>query len=138
MTKPKILVVDDELDMRTFVSTLLKTHGYSPVMANDGSEGLKKAKKVKPSLIILDVMMPKESGIKMYQHLKMDEELKDIPVIILSAIAKKSFLHSVRMLEPIIESDAYLEKPPESQEILETIENILANRAETKGYAGLQ
>jgi len=70
----RILVVDDELDMRIYVSTLLETNGYKPLTAVDGKEGLEVARKNRPSLIILDVMMPKESGIGLYRDLKIDQE----------------------------------------------------------------
>ena len=130
MAKRRVLVVDDELDMRTFVATLLETSGFTPLMAEDGTQGLEMARRDKPSLIILDIMMPKESGITMYRSLKNDPTLKDIPVIMLSALAKKTFLHSQSVLdayqgEKIPEPAAYIEKPPEPEELLEAIENSL-------------
>ena len=126
----RILVVDDELDMRTFITTLLETKGYKPLSAKDGIEGLETARQSKPSLIILDIMMPKESGIDMYRELKNSPELKDIPVIVLSAISKKTFFHSQEVLdryrgESIPEPAAYIEKPPEPEEILEAIRDSL-------------
>jgi len=126
----KVLVVDDELDIRTFIITLLETEGYKPLSAVDGKEGLEIARRDKPSLIILDVMMPRESGITMYRALKNDPELKDIPVIMLSALAKKTFFHSQKVLdeykeEKIPEPSAYIEKPPEPEELLEAIQNCL-------------
>ena len=129
MTK-KVLVVDDELDMRTFVTTLLETSGYKPLSAEDGVKGLELARERKPSLIILDIMMPKESGIQMYRELRTDPALKDIPVVILSALSKKTFFHSQKVLdeykgEKIPEPEAYIEKPPEPEELLEAIQNNL-------------
>lgn len=126
----KVLVVDDELDIRTFIITLLETEGYKPLSAKDGKEGLEIARRDKPSLIILDVMMPKESGITMYRDIKNDPDLKDIPVIMLSALAKKTFFHSQKVLdeykdEKIPEPSAYIEKPPEPEELLEAIQNCL-------------
>ena len=76
----KVLVVDDELHMRTFITTLLETSGFKPLAAEDGIKGLEIARKHKPSLIILDIMMPKESGMEMYRELKTDPALKSIPV----------------------------------------------------------
>jgi len=130
MAKKRVLVVDDELDMRTFVATLLETSGFKPLVAEDGIQGLEMARRDKPSLIILDIMMPKESGITMYRSLKSDPALKDIPVIMLSALAKKTFLHSQSVLdaykgEKIPEPAAYIEKPPEPDELLEAIQNSL-------------
>ena len=126
----KVLVVDDELDMRTFITTLLETNGFKPLTAQDGFQGLEVARKNKPSLIILDVMMPRESGINLYRELRNDPDLKDIPVIMLSALSKKTFFHSQKVLdeykgEKIPEPAAYIEKPPEPDEILEAIRNAL-------------
>ncbi|MBW1775263.1 MAG: response regulator [Deltaproteobacteria bacterium] len=126
----KVLVVDDELDMRIFITTLLETNGYKPVSAEDGVQGLEVARAKKPALIILDVMMPKESGINLYRELKSDPDLKEIPVIMLSALSRKTFFHSQRVLdeykrERIPEPAAYIEKPPEPDELLEAIQNSL-------------
>jgi two-component system phosphate regulon response regulator PhoB len=129
MTK-RVLVVDDELDMRTFITTLLETNGFKALAAQDGVQGLEMARKSKPALIILDVMMPRESGIAMYRDLKGDPGLKDIPVIMLSALSRKTFFHSQKVLdeykgEKIPEPAAYIEKPPEPDELLEAIQNSL-------------
>ncbi|MBT3185852.1 MAG: response regulator, partial [Nitrospina sp.] len=112
----KVLIVDDELDMRTFVSTLLETSGFKPLTAVDGKEGMVVARREKPAVVLLDVMMPNESGIGMYRELKNDPDLKDIPVIMVSALSKKTFFHSQKVLdeykgEKIPEPSAYIEKP---------------------------
>jgi len=126
----KVLVVDDELDMRTFITTLLETNGFKPLSAQDGFQGLEVARKNKPSLIILDVMMPRESGINLYRELRSDPDLKDIPVIMLSALSRKTFFHSQKVLdqykgEKIPEPTAYIEKPPEPDELLDAIRSCL-------------
>jgi two-component system phosphate regulon response regulator PhoB len=126
----KVLIVDDEPDMRVFLTTLLETNGYKPSSAPDGHQGLELARKAKPSLIILDVMMPRESGITMYRKLRLDPSLKDVPVIMLSALSRKTFFHSQRVLdeykgEKIPEPAAYIEKPAEPEELLEAIRKSL-------------
>lgn len=126
----KILVVDDELDMRIFITTLLETNGFKPLSASDGKEGMEIAHDKRPSLIILDVMMPRESGINMYRELKNAPELKDIPVIMVSALSKKTFFHSQKVLdeykeEKVPEPAAYIEKPPEPDELLEAVQKNL-------------
>jgi DNA-binding response OmpR family regulator len=123
MKKKIVLIVEDELDMRIFISTLLETSGYQPVMTRDGNEGMLKAKDVCPDLIILDVMMPGEGGVQMYRQLKIHDTLCNIPVIMLSAVAKKTFSHylnmvNARLKKPIPEPDAYIEKPPEAEDLL--------------------
>jgi DNA-binding response OmpR family regulator len=126
----KVLIVDDELDMRVFMSTLLETNGFKPIVAEDGKQGLDLARQKKPALIILDVMMPKESGIQMYRELKADAGLKEIPVIMVSALAKKTFFHSQKVLDEyeggtIPEPAAYIEKPPEPDELLTAVQKVL-------------
>ena len=126
----KVLVVDDELDMRIFITTLLETSGFKPLLAENGIQGLDMARRDKPKLIILDVMMPKESGINMYRELRKDPDLKGIPVIMLSALSRKTFFHSQKLLdeydgEKIPEPEAYIEKPPEPEELLEAIQKSL-------------
>ncbi len=126
----KVLVVDDELDIRVFMTTLLETSGYKPIAAEDGQQGLEAARKHKPALIIMDIMMPKESGIHMYRELKNDPELKEKPVIIVSALSKKTFFHSQKVLDEyeggqVPEPTAYIEKPPEADELLDVIHQIL-------------
>lgn len=124
----KVLIVDDEMDMRIFISTLLETSGYKPFATRDGKEGLEKAKAVKPDVIILDVMMPGEGGVYMYRKLKSDKLLRNIPVIMLSAVAKKTFTHFLNMLnirieEDIPHPDSYMEKPPDAEELLRILED---------------
>jgi len=126
----KILIVDDEMDMRIFMSTLFKTSGYSPIVKKNGEEGLRQVKEDPPDLIILDVMMPRQGGVYMYRGLRTDPKLKEIPVIMLSGVEKKSFYHYLKMLnirleDTVSEPDAYLEKPPDPEELLKTAQALL-------------
>lgn len=132
MNKKTVLIVEDELDMRIFISTLLETSGYAPVMTRDGKEGLIKAREVSPNLIILDVMMPGEGGVQMYRQLKADPILKSIPVIMLSAVAQKTFAHYLNMVntrldQPIARPEAYIEKPPEAEELLQMTARLIGS-----------
>jgi CheY-like chemotaxis protein len=127
----KVLVVDDEMDMRIFLSTLLETSGYKAIIASNGVEGIEKARKHKPAAIILDVLMPKSGGIEMYREVKTDENLKSTPVIMISAIAKKTFFHSMKMLnsyrgQNVPEPEAYIEKPPEIDELLQVLAKCIS------------
>ncbi|MBC8459152.1 MAG: response regulator [Deltaproteobacteria bacterium] len=126
----KVLNVEDDADTRTFVSTVLEENGYIPIMAVDGEEGMEKVREERPDLIILDILMPRESGIKMYHELKTDPSLKDIPVVMLSAVSKRTFLRSTAALtefgnETVPEPQAYLEKPVEPEDLAEILKNIL-------------
>ena len=126
----KILIVDDELDVRIYVRTLFETSGYSPIVTRNGKEGLEKAKELSPDLIILDVMMPEAGGVTMYRELKTDHALKDIPVIMLTGIGEKSFSHYLKMLnlklkDPIPQPDAHMEKPLDHEKLLELAKKMI-------------
>jgi two-component system phosphate regulon response regulator PhoB len=128
--RKKVLIVDDELDVRIYVRTLFETSGYAPVVTRNGKEGLEKAKEISPDLIILDVMMPEAGGVSMYRELKTDQELKDIPVIMLTGIGEKSFSHYLKMLniklkDPIPQPDAHMEKPLDHEKLLELAKKII-------------
>jgi two-component system, OmpR family, phosphate regulon response regulator PhoB len=134
----RILVVDDELDMRVFMSTLLETNGYKAVTAEDGLQGLEVARKTKPSVIVMDVMMPKESGIRFYREIKKDPELRKVPVIMVSAMSKKTFFHSQNVLDEyeggskLPDPTFYIEKPPDADELLTAVQNALVEVSSKK------
>ena len=88
------------------------------------------ARQERPSLIILDIMMPKMGGIRMFRELKKDSNLKEIPVIMLSAISEKTFSHSYKQMSRQGDGEldlpaAYIEKPPEPDQLLEAIQTSL-------------
>ena len=126
----KVLVVDDDPDVRLFSVTVLEENGFTPLEAANGEEGLKMIKQEKPDLVILDVLMPRQSGIRLYRELKTDKSLKNIPIIILSGIAPKTFLRSQKALtefggKEVPEPKVYLEKPVEPEVLAEEIKKIL-------------
>jgi two-component system phosphate regulon response regulator PhoB len=126
----KVLVVDDDPDVRLFSVTVLEENGYTALEAEDGEIGLKMIKAEKPDLIILDVLMPRQSGVRLYRELKTAKALKDLKVIILSGIAKKTFLRSQKALTEfggaeIPEPEIYLEKPVEPDELADVIKKVL-------------
>ena len=126
----KVLIVDDDPDVRLFNATVVEESGYTPVEAANGEEGLKIAKKDRPDLVILDVLMPKQSGIRLYRELKTDKALLGIPVIMLSGVAKRTFLRSQKALtefgdKPVPEPENYLEKPVEPEELAREIKKLL-------------
>lgn len=126
----KVLIVDDDPDVRLFNSTVVEESGYTPVEAPNGEVGLQIVKKDPPALVLLDVLMPKQSGIRLYRELKTDKALKNIPVIMLSGVAKRTFLRSQKALtefgdKPVPEPESYLEKPVEPEELAREIKKYL-------------
>ena len=130
MTK-KAMVVDDNPDVRRFSVAVLEENGYTAFVAEDGESGLRMIKEEKPDLVLLDVLMPRQSGVRLYRELKTAKSLKDIKVIVLGEIAKKAFLRSQKALtefggKEVPEPKVYLEKPVEPEVLAEEIKKILA------------
>ena len=126
----KVLVVDDDPDVRLFSVTVLEENGYLPLEAEDGESGLKMIKAEKPDLVILDVLMPRQSGVRLYRELKTSKDLKDVKIIILSGIARKTFMRSQKALTEfggaqIPEPEISLEKQVEPDELADVIKKVL-------------
>ena len=126
----KVLIVDDDPDVRMFNATVVEENGYTPEEAANGEEGLEKIQKAAPALVLLDVLMPKQSGIRLYRILKTEKAFSNIPVVILSGVAKRTFLRSQKALtefgdKPVPEPESYLEKPVEPEELAREIKIYL-------------
>ena len=114
----KILIVDDEPSLVMLVSARLKTHGYEVISAGDGQTGLDMAKKEKPDLIILDLMLPKMDGYKVCGLLKKDTRYSKISIILFSARDQEE--DKIQGME--LGANAYIAKPFTPQILLEIIE----------------
>jgi len=117
----RILVVDDEVDLVETLTFRLEANGYQVLKAYDGQAALDMAKKDKPDLIILDLMLPKIDGYKVCRMLKFDEKYKEIPIIIFTARAQES---DKKMGEEV-GADTYITKPFDSQLLLAKIKELL-------------
>jgi CheY-like chemotaxis protein len=131
----KILILDDEPDIITYFEILLNDHGYETVSAQDGAEGLAKARSEQPDLITLDISMPKKSGIRFYRELKADPELKGIPVVVVTAVTDDAgdpyaFKEFVGGCNDLPAPEGYVPKPVERDDFLAVIERTLAGAAE--------
>jgi DNA-binding response OmpR family regulator len=125
ISKKKILVVDDEADVRNFLQAALIEAGFDVTVAEDGDVALQKIKKQKPDLISLDLVMPHKSGAKLYHELQKNKEWAKIPVIIVTGHARdelgKSYLKNLMMSGPGI----YLEKPVKPNNYIAAVKSIL-------------
>lgn len=122
----KILIVDDEADVRTFLETLLKENGFETVTASDGDVGFEELKKARPDLVTLDIIMPRETGHKFYRELLKDPETKDIPVIILSGVTRYKELFG-RDHKTMKKPFAFVEKPIVPEELIAKINEAIAS-----------
>lgn len=122
-TQKKILIVDDEQDIRTYLSTLLGDQGYETLVAKDGEEAWRQIQASPPDLITLDISMPEKSGIKFYREMKADDRWKQIPIIIVTGVSEdfRKFISSRHQVPP---PEGYLSKPINREEILELVKKF--------------
>jgi len=89
-TKSKILLIEDDEFLYKILMIKLKQAGFDALLAVDGQEGIARAKKVKPDLILLDLILPKINGFEVLEEVKKDPHLKEVPVVILSNLGQNS------------------------------------------------
>ncbi|MBI4861641.1 MAG: response regulator [Candidatus Riflebacteria bacterium] len=129
--KRKILILDDEPAVVTYLETLLKDNGYDTVCAGDGKVGMDKAKIDRPDLVCLDITMPRRSGIRFYRDLRADPDLKSIPVVVVTAVTGyggdpesfKKFLSSRKRVPP---PEGFVAKPIDREEFIAILRRLLS------------
>ncbi len=121
MGKKRILMVEDEKDLRKMVKFRLEAMDYDVLEAEDGQTGLDKARADKPDLIILDLMLPKLDGFKVCRMLKFDEKNKHIPIIMFTARAQEKD----KLIGKEMGADAYITKPFEPDVLVAKIKELL-------------
>ena len=109
----KVLVIDDEADVRTFITMVLKNDGYETVTAANGAEGLKVLREESPDLVILDLMMPNQSGTDFYRRLVQDKQHGQTPVIVVSGVPGRELA--------IRKPAAVFDKPIDPDQFLEAV-----------------
>jgi CheY-like chemotaxis protein len=121
-----ILIVEDEPDTVTYLSTLLEDAGYSTVAAGDGDQALERVKASRPDLITLDITMPNRSGVRFYRDMKESDEWKGIPIIIVTGISSdfEKFISTRRQVPP---PEGYLSKPIDKEQMLALIKQHIGS-----------
>jgi DNA-binding response OmpR family regulator len=122
----RVVCIEDEPEMIDLVRLILGRKGFSVIGANGGVEGLEAVRREKPDLVLLDLMMPDMDGWEVYQQIKADPVLREIPVVVVTAKAQS--IDKVLGLH-IAKVDDYITKPFGPQELLESVEKILGNAA---------
>lgn len=130
-SKPSVLIIDDNVDIRSYVHGLLHTN-YTVIEAADGSEGIRKAMKYVPDLIISDVMMPGIDGIECCRRLKSELQTCHIPVILLTACS----LDEQKIQGYDGGADSYISKPFSSQLLLARVRNLIDSHRRLKQFFG--
>ena len=121
MVKKRLLLVDDEVELVEMIKFRLEASGYEVLTANDGQQALEIARREKPDLVILDVMLPKMDGYKVCGLIKKDSRYAHIPVMMFTAKAMDADMK----LGQEVSADAYLTKPFEPKVLLEKIKELV-------------
>jgi DNA-binding response OmpR family regulator len=126
MSKKYILVVDDDPDLVETVAMMLESKGCEVGQAYDGVEGEESIKARRPDLVILDIMMPRKDGYVLCNELKENEETRDIPVILLTAVGdavpSTRYSHADGMAT---EADEYIPKPIDTEGLWEVVSSLV-------------
>ena len=125
-TRRKILVIDDEPDVVSYLSAFLEDEGFEVFAAGNGPDGLRLAREQAPDLITLDITMPGMSGIEVLTTLRRDEHLSCIPVIIITGVTSFDKLTDYRDVRA---PEGFMQKPIDLVQLLSTIEGILDSPA---------
>jgi len=121
----KILIIDDEEDMRIFLETLFRKAGYDTASAVNGDEALQLLDEMTPDLITLDILMPRKSGLTFFEILRQNENLKKTPVVVLSGVTRHSEFFTSE--DDIQGPTEFIEKPVEPQVLLDCVSKLLQN-----------
>lgn len=144
----KVLVIDDDEKIQKFITVALQEHGYDTVSASDGMEGFETVKVEKPDLVILDVMMPKRTGFVLFKLLRKSDEYKNIPVIMLTAVAdslseldaqkddtfespydrlRESLRKNIQEMreEGLVKPEMYVDKPIDLDDLAEKVKQLI-------------
>ena len=131
-----IMIIDDEEDIRTYLSAVLEDSGFLTCAVDEGENIIAALERHQPDLVLLDIMMPRRSGISIYHDLRTTAGISHIPVALISGIEKAfglfddelKTLQDGRAIRP---PDGFIEKPIRIEQLIEVIDNILETKGET-------
>jgi CheY-like chemotaxis protein len=150
MMSKQVLVVDDDPNTVKYLTVVLSEHGYDPVSAQNGAEGLERVRQSKPDLIVLDVMMPKKSGLVLFKQLKKDQELNDIPILMVTGVsaiiedledhkeetfekpydslreALKKAIHAMRQ-DGLVKPEMFVDKPIDPDSFIAKVQDLIGS-----------
>jgi DNA-binding response OmpR family regulator len=132
MTRPHkqttVLIVDDDLEILNLTRNLMRRRGFGVIEASDGDEAMRQVLENRPDLVILDVMMPGQSGWEVCRSIRETESLKHTGVIMLTGVGE----HMNEMTSPLYGADAHLDKPFEFEALDALVTQVLEKRGHAK------
>lgn len=124
-----VVVVDDEPDVATYLAAVLEKRGHLTRTAGGSADGLALIRDLHPHVACIDIVMPEETGVRLFQRIRADSSLDDVAVVFITAL--KPEMAAVRDgldIEPIPNADAYVEKPPNPETFVEAVERAARSR----------
>ena len=133
MSTKKVLIIDDEPDVVTYLSAVLEANGYKSYATGDIKTAMEQVRNILPDLICLDIVMPEETGISFYSRLRQDRKFKRIPVIIISGVVEpeKFDFHSYTKDDSIPSPECYMEKPINVEKYIKKVNELVGNNSST-------
>jgi CheY-like chemotaxis protein len=131
MTQKSAVLIDDEPDITTYLSTLLTDHGWRVRVANRADVGLRLLQEERPDVLLLDLMMPEQGGLSVLVAVRKDSDLKELPVVLVSGIQEKlttdyhAYIERFKHYRP----DAFVDKPVDPAQLLATLAQVTATHA---------
>jgi len=125
LAEKKILVIEDEEDIKSYMMTFFEDHGYKALGATNGQQGLEIARKEVPDLITLDISMPEKSGIKTLREFQSDPKTSKIPVVIVTGVSEelRTYIEHRKQIKP---PAGYVFKPINTDELLEMVRRLVS------------
>lgn len=128
-TPINVLIIEDEPDVRIYLVNLLRSHGYEATAVDNVEKGLVLARRKHPSLVVLDAMLPGDSGQRLYMELRCQAGLCHIPIVLLSSLTPRALWGSRLWgtgagVKRLPEPDALLAKPPEAEDFLAAVQRL--------------
>ena len=131
MTRRSAVVIDDEVDITNYLSSILETNGFEVRTANEAKSGEVLIRERPPDIVLLDLMMPGRSGVQLFGRLRGDEATRDIPMVMVTGIGNQTGMDwnaSVDQLKAR-RPEGFVEKPIDPERLMKVVEAVLAGQA---------
>ncbi len=131
MREKTAVVIDDEVDLTTFISSILEEHDFTVRTANDAVTGEELIRAQRPDIVLIDLMMPGRTGIQLFVRLRSDEQLQDLPLVMVTGIKEQLGIDWGEIVDRYKsrQPDGFVEKPIDPDRLMAVVDGVLAGDA---------